>query len=80
MCKHRTFLHGDVSVMKYLLILVQNMRAMTNCCNLAARLYLLAKHKISAAHKTTTKKLKNEDFSCFQTLRCCVYHTELLAF
>ena len=23
-----------------------------------------------------TKILKNKDFSCFQTLRCCIYHAD----
>ena len=23
-----------------------------------------------------TKMLKNIDFSCFQTLRCCIYHAD----
>ena len=32
----------------------------------------LTEHEISTAHKT--KVLKNKDFSCFQTLRCCIYH------
>ena len=29
-------------------------------------------HEISTAHKT--KMLKIKDVSCFQTLRCCIYH------
>ena len=29
-------------------------------------------NEISLAHKKT-KMLKNKDFSCFQTLRCCIY-------
>ena len=31
-------------------------------------------HKISTAHKT--KMLKNNEFSCFQTLICCIYHVD----
>ena len=48
-----------------------NMHAMTNFCNLAARLYPFhaqssAKHEISAAQKTTTKKLKMKIFLAFR--------------
>ena len=33
-------------------------------------------HEISTAHKKLikTKMLKNNEFSCFQTLRCFIYH------
>ena len=32
----------------------------------------LTEHEISTAHKN--ENAENEDFSSFQTLRCCIYH------